>query len=61
MASATTSLLAALEGCIAGHESLYTQVGMLQCDISSNNLTMNDDKDNPSWYAFLIDLDLAIN
>ncbi|KAI1524194.1 hypothetical protein PtrSN002B_011914, partial [Pyrenophora tritici-repentis] len=33
---------------------------MLQCDISPNNLMVNDDEDNPSWHAFLIDLDLAI-
>ncbi|PZD30685.1 hypothetical protein A1F97_10045 [Pyrenophora tritici-repentis] len=60
MASSRASLLAALEGCIAGYESLYTRAGMLQCDISPNNLMVNDDEDNPSWHAFLIDLDLAI-
>ncbi|KAF2844181.1 hypothetical protein T440DRAFT_523703 [Plenodomus tracheiphilus IPT5] len=60
MASSRASLLAALEGCIAGYESLYTQAGMLQCDISPNNLMVNEDEDNPSWFAFLIDLDLAI-
>ncbi|KAF2843943.1 hypothetical protein T440DRAFT_523872 [Plenodomus tracheiphilus IPT5] len=60
MASSRASLLAALEGCIAGYESLYTQAGMLQCDISPNNLMVNEDEGNPSWFAFLIDLDLAI-
>jgi len=60
MASSRASLLAALEGCIAGYESLYTRAGMLQCDISPNNLMVNEDEDNPSWHAFLIDLDLAI-
>ncbi|KAE8849627.1 hypothetical protein PTNB73_01362 [Pyrenophora teres f. teres] len=60
MASSRVSLLAALEGCFAGYESLYTRAGMLQCDISTNNLMVNEDGDNPSWRAFLIDLDLAI-
>lgn len=60
MASSRASLLAALEGCITGYESLYTRAGMLQCDISPNNLMVNEDEDNPSWHAFLIDLDLAI-
>ncbi|KAI1524021.1 hypothetical protein PtrEW4_009834 [Pyrenophora tritici-repentis] len=60
MARSRASLLAALEGCIAGYESLYTRAGMLQCDISPNNLMVNEDDDNPSWHAFLIDLDLAI-
>jgi hypothetical protein len=60
MASSMTSLLAALEDCVTGYESLHTQAGMLQCDISPNNLIMNENEDNPSWHAFLIDLDLAI-
>ncbi|KAA8627046.1 hypothetical protein PtrSN002B_011649 [Pyrenophora tritici-repentis] len=60
MARSRASLLAALESCIAGYESLYTRAGMLQCDISPNNLMVNEDDDNPSWHAFLIDLDLAI-
>ncbi|KAF1976060.1 hypothetical protein BU23DRAFT_588261 [Bimuria novae-zelandiae CBS 107.79] len=59
-ASSQTSLLAALEGCIEGYESLHTRAGMLQCDISPNNLMVNEEDDNPSWRAFLIDLDLAI-
>lgn len=33
---------------------------MLQRDISPNNLMVNEDGKNPSSYAFLIDLDLAI-
>ena len=60
MASSKSSLLAAMEGCIAGYESLHTRAGMLQCDISPNNLMVNEDEGNPSWHAFLIDLDLAI-
>lgn len=51
---------AALEGCIEGYESLHTQIGMLQCDISIGNLMMNEDDNNPLWRSFLIDLDLAI-
>ena len=59
-ASSRTSLLAALEGCIEGYESLHTEAGMLQRDVSINNLMMNEEDDNPSWPSFLIDLDLAI-
>jgi serine/threonine protein kinase len=33
---------------------------MLQRDISPNNLLVNEDEDNSSLPAFLIDLDLAI-
>lgn len=54
------AMLATLEGCIEGYESLHTQAGMLQCDVSIGNLIMNEDDDNPSWRSFLIDLDLAI-
>lgn len=57
-ASSRSSLLAALEGCIEGHESLR-KAGILHRDISINNLMMNED-DNPSWPSFLIDLDFAI-
>jgi hypothetical protein len=60
-ASSQISLLAAFERCIEGYESLHTQAGMLQRDISLNNLMVNEDDGNPSWPAFLIDLDLAIN
>jgi hypothetical protein len=58
-ASSRTTLLAALEGCIEGHESLR-KTGLLHRDISVNNLMINEDGDNPSWPSFLIDLDLAI-
>jgi hypothetical protein len=33
---------------------------MLQCDISPNNLMVNEEDDTTSWRAFLIDLDLTI-
>jgi hypothetical protein len=33
---------------------------LLQGDISTGNLIVNDNEGNPSWSAFLIDLDLAI-
>jgi tRNA A-37 threonylcarbamoyl transferase component Bud32 len=29
-------------------------------DISTGNLILNEEEDNPSWPVFLIDLDLAI-
>ncbi|EKV06646.1 hypothetical protein PDIG_76560 [Penicillium digitatum PHI26] len=58
-ASTRTALLAALEGCIVGHQSLQ-RAGILHRDISINNLMINEDKENPSWPSFLIDLDLAI-
>jgi hypothetical protein len=53
-------MLDALIGCIEEYESLYTQAGMLQRDISTNNLIINEDGNNPSWRSFLIDLDLAV-
>ncbi|KAL5411209.1 hypothetical protein PMIN04_010331 [Paraphaeosphaeria minitans] len=59
-ASSPKVLLAALEDCIEGYESLQTKAGLLQSDISPNNLMVNEDKENPSWRAFIIDLDLAI-
>ncbi|EGE08998.1 FunK1 protein kinase [Trichophyton equinum CBS 127.97] len=59
-ASSRVALLAALEGCIEGYESLYRQAGILQRDISPNNLMINEDKKSASWKAFIIDLDLAI-
>lgn len=58
-ASSRATLLAALVGCIEGHESLH-KAGFLHRDISINNLMVNENKENPSWRAFLIDLDLAI-
>ena len=59
-ASSRVAMLAALEGCIEGYESLHRRAGMLQCDVSKGNLMMNEENDNPSWQSFLIDLDLAI-
>jgi len=59
-ASSRAALLAAFEGCIKGYRSLYENAGILQRDVSINNLMMNEEADNPSWKSFLIDLDLAI-
>ncbi|KAK1657764.1 hypothetical protein BDP55DRAFT_698805 [Colletotrichum godetiae] len=58
-ASSRSALLAALVCCIDAHESLY-KAGILHRDVSINNLMINEDSRNPSWPAFLIDLDLAI-
>ncbi|KUI73248.1 hypothetical protein VM1G_08725 [Cytospora mali] len=58
-ASSLPALLKALEGCIEGHKSLH-EAGFLHRDISINNLIINEDEDNPSYFSFLIDLDLAI-
>jgi len=58
--SSRAALLETVDGCIEGHESLYTKAGMLQRNISINNLVMNEDDNNPSWRSFLIDHDLAI-
>ncbi|XP_044716529.1 kinase [Hirsutella rhossiliensis] len=58
-ASCRVALLATLEGCLEGHQSLH-KAGFLHRDISINNLMINEDKDNRSWPSFLIDLDLAI-
>jgi serine/threonine protein kinase len=58
-ASSRVALLSALEGCVEGHELLYN-AGLLHRDISINNLMVNEDDRNPSWRAFLIDLDLAV-
>ena len=55
--SSRVALLVGMEGCIAGYESLYSKAGLLQSDISPQNL---QDKGNPSWRSFLINLDLAI-
>ncbi|KAH7635875.1 hypothetical protein B0T09DRAFT_317597 [Sordaria sp. MPI-SDFR-AT-0083] len=59
-ASSRVALLAALEGCIDGHDFLRTNAGLLHKDISINNLIINEDDNNPSWPSFLIDLDLAV-
>ncbi|KAK6859033.1 hypothetical protein PG995_004886 [Apiospora arundinis] len=58
-ASSRAVLLSALERCVEGHESLH-KAGFLHRDISINNLMINEADDNPSWPAFVIDLDLAI-
>ncbi|KAH7112211.1 hypothetical protein B0J11DRAFT_447015, partial [Dendryphion nanum] len=42
-ASIPTRFLTALKGCIAGSESLHTQVGILQGNISPSNLLVNKD------------------
>ncbi|KAF2007867.1 hypothetical protein P154DRAFT_550100 [Amniculicola lignicola CBS 123094] len=55
-ASSRTSLLAALEGCIEGYESLHTRAGMLQRDISPNNLMMNEEDDEEP-HSFMHDLE----
>ncbi|KAG6057006.1 hypothetical protein E4U32_005426, partial [Claviceps aff. humidiphila group G2b] len=57
-ASSRQALLACLEGCIKGHQSLY-EAGILHRDISINNLMINEER-NESWPHFLIDLDHAI-
>ncbi|KAG6059778.1 hypothetical protein E4U32_003813 [Claviceps aff. humidiphila group G2b] len=59
-ASSRQALLACLEGCIKGHQSLY-EAGILHRDISINNLMINEEskKQNQSWPHFLIDLDHA--
>ncbi|KAH0491323.1 hypothetical protein TgHK011_002760 [Trichoderma gracile] len=58
-ASSPMALLAALESCIRGHESLRRQAGLLHRDISINNVVI--DEDGPAdRKGFLIDLDLAI-
>ncbi|KAI5924800.1 hypothetical protein F4810DRAFT_663412 [Camillea tinctor] len=59
-ASTPIALLAALENCIQGHESLLRKANILHRDISVNNLMINEDSSNPSWPGFLVDLDLAI-
>ncbi|KAG5914294.1 hypothetical protein E4U61_005901 [Claviceps capensis] len=57
-ASSRQALLACLEGCIKGHQSLY-EAGILHRGISINNLMINEER-NESWPHFLIDLDHAI-
>ncbi|KAG6241731.1 hypothetical protein E4U24_006016 [Claviceps purpurea] len=57
-ASSRQTLLACIEGCIKGHQSLY-EAGILHRDISINNLMINEES-KQSWPHFLIDLDHAI-
>ncbi|KAE8400506.1 hypothetical protein BDV37DRAFT_274354 [Aspergillus pseudonomiae] len=59
-ATSRVALLNALQSCLEGYESLHAHTGILQGDISTGNLMINEDKKNGSWPAFLIDLDLAI-
>ncbi|KAI1939033.1 hypothetical protein LOZ66_003110 [Ophidiomyces ophidiicola] len=59
-ASSMVVLLKGLEDCIQGYWSLYEKTGMIQCDISTGNLMINENEDDSSWGSFLIDLDLAI-
>jgi hypothetical protein len=54
----SNTFLVGLEAHMAGHESLRSKAGILQRDMSINNFMINEK--NPSWRAFLIDLDLAI-
>lgn len=58
-ASSQAALVVGFEHCITGHESLH-KAGFIHRDISINNMMVNEDKNNPSWPSFLIDLDLAI-
>ncbi|PYI29630.1 hypothetical protein BP00DRAFT_458436 [Aspergillus indologenus CBS 114.80] len=53
-ATSLSAMLAAMEGCLQGYQSLYTKTGLLHGDISIGNLLMNEKN------GFLIDLDLAI-
>ena len=57
-ASPLAALVGALAGCIEGHRSLL-EAGLLHRDVSPSNLMINEDSDNPSWPAFLVDLDYA--
>ncbi|UKZ79444.1 hypothetical protein TrVFT333_007199 [Trichoderma virens FT-333] len=59
-AGSPKALLAGLEDCINGHESLRREAGLLHRDISINNLMINEEEEDPSQRGFLIDLDLAI-
>ncbi|KAE8352398.1 hypothetical protein BDV28DRAFT_3420 [Aspergillus coremiiformis] len=58
-ASSLAAMLNALLGCLEGYHDLYIKTGLLQGDISTGNLMMNEDNSH-SRTAFLIDLDLAI-
>ncbi|PNP52373.1 hypothetical protein THARTR1_06977 [Trichoderma harzianum] len=56
-ASSPTALVAAVENCIQGHESLR-KAGFLHRDISVHNVVIDERQGTPK--GFLIDLDLAI-
>ncbi|KAG6238244.1 hypothetical protein E4U24_007203 [Claviceps purpurea] len=59
-ASSRVALLACLEDCIKGHQSLY-KAGILHRDISINNLLIKEETaTDRTEKGFLIDLDLAI-
>ncbi|KMU76963.1 hypothetical protein CISG_06005 [Coccidioides immitis RMSCC 3703] len=59
-ATSRALLLSALDGCIRGYQSLHERAGMIQSDISLGNLMVNEEDDDSSQKAFLIDLDLAV-
>ncbi|KAK4085529.1 uncharacterized protein Triagg1_519 [Trichoderma aggressivum f. europaeum] len=59
-ASSPSALLAGLEACINGHQSLRREAGLLHRDISINNLMINEEEEDPARRGFLIDLDFAI-
>ncbi|OJD12475.1 hypothetical protein ACJ73_09345 [Blastomyces percursus] len=59
-ASSRVVLLQALESCIEGYMSLYEKAGLIQSDISPNNLMINEGDSDGTCRSFLIDLDLAI-
>lgn len=59
-ASSRAVLLQALDGCIEGYMSLYEKTGLIQSDISPNNLMVNEGGSDSTCRSFLIDLDLAI-
>ncbi|KAG6141225.1 hypothetical protein E4U28_003132 [Claviceps purpurea] len=59
-ASSRVALLACIEDCIKGHQSLY-KAGILHRDISINNLMIREETaTDQTEKGFLIDLDLAI-
>lgn len=57
-ASAPSAVFGALEACIEGCKSLHA-AGFLHRDISEHNILINEDTNDPSWRAFLIDFDVA--
>lgn len=57
-ASSPSAVFGALEACIEGCKSLHA-AGFLHRDISEHNILINEDPEDPSWPAFLIDFDVA--